>query len=179
MLLGSGVYRTRVTTGGSSYATTPSVTISGGGGTGAQAVAQMAGTIVESILITNAGTGYTSNPTVVITAATTDSAGTGAAATAAAIALTTPVCMFQGRLNDMYGIDGANRGFRWDGETPIIEALGISRPLSAATISTSTGAGSGYVRSVAMINGGAGYSSTPTITFSGGGLTDEIGRAHV
>ena len=172
MHLGSGVYRARVTTGGSSYATTPSVAISGGGGTGAQAVAQMAGTVVEGIVITNAGTGYTSAPTVTITAATTDSAGTGAAATAGVISLAPPVCMFQGRLNDMYGIDGTNRGFRWDGDTPILEPLGISRPLSAATIATSTGSASGYVRSIAIINGGAGYSSTPTVTFSGGGLTD-------
>lgn len=160
-----------MTSGGAGYSTPPSVVISGGGGTGAAAVAQMAGTAIESIVITNAGTGYTSAPTVAITAGTT-SAGTGAAATAAVVSLSAPVCMFKGRFNDMYGVNGLGRGFRWDGETPALEPIGISKPLSAATIATSSSTGSGYVRSVAIVNGGAGYSSAPTVTFSGGGLTD-------
>lgn len=183
MLLGSGVYRIRMTTGGASYSTPPAVVISGGGGTGAAAVAQMAGTAIESIVITNAGTGYTSAPTVTIDAGSTSS-GTGAAATASVISLSSPVCMFKGRFNDMYGVNGKSRGFRWDGETPILEPIGISKPLSAATISTSGSSSSGYVRSVAIVNGGAGYSSAPTVKFSGGGLTDgdpdhATGRAKV
>lgn len=167
MLLGSGVYRIQMTSGGSGYASAPTVAVTGGGGTGAQAVAQMAGTVVESIVITNAGTGYTSAPSIAITGS-----GVGAAATASVISLTTPVCMFKGRFNDMYGVNGYSRGFRWDGETPILEPLGISRPLNAATISTSASTNSGYIRSVAIVNGGAGYSTAPTVTFSGGGLTD-------
>lgn len=171
MLLGSGVYRIKVATGGTGYSPAPNVSISGGGGTGAEAVAQMAGTVVESVVITNAGTGYTSTPTVSITAASTGS-GTGAAATASVISLAAPVCMFKGRVNDMYGVNGHGRGFRWDGETPALEPLGISKPLSAATIGTSASSSSGYVRSVAIINGGAGYSSVPAVKFTGGGLTD-------
>jgi hypothetical protein len=183
VLVSSGVYRVQVTTGGASYSTPPAVSLTGGGGTGAAAVAQMAGTVVSGVVITNAGSGYTSAPTVAITAAST-ATGTGAAATASVIALTTPACLFQGRFNDMYGIDGKGRGFRWDGETPTLEPLGISRPLSAPTIATASATTGGYVRSVAIINGGAGYSTVPTVTFSGGGLTagdpaHATGRARV
>ena len=172
MQLSSGVYRIRVTTGGQSYSAAPVVSISGGGGTGASAVAQMNGTKVDAIVIANAGTGYTSNPTVTLANASGDTAGGGAAATAAAIALTTPACFFQGRFGDTYGIDGKSRGFRWDGETPGLEPLGISKPLTAPTIAMSSATGLGYVRSVAIINAGAGYFEPPTIKFSGGGLTD-------
>jgi len=171
MNLSSGVYKLKVTTGGQSYSAAPAVTISGGGGTGASAVAQMNGTKVDAIVITNAGSGYTSTPTVTLANASGDTTGNGAAATAGVIALTTPACFFQGRFGDMYGIDGKSRGFRWDGETPTLEPLGISKPLSAPTVAMSTSTGKGYVRSITIIAGGAGYFEPPTVTFSGGGLT--------
>jgi hypothetical protein len=132
----------------------------------------MAGTQVQAVVITNAGTGYTSNPTVSFANASGDTAGISAAATAAAIALTTPVHFFQGRFGDMYGIDGRNRGLRWDGVTPIIEPIGISRPLSPPSISLSSATNQGYVRSVTILSGGAGYTNEPTVKFTGGGLTD-------
>lgn len=174
MLLGSGIVKVSVSTSGASYAAAPVVSFSGGGGTGAAAVALMGGTKVDAVVITNAGTGYTSSPTVTLTAATTDMAGTGAAATATVIALgsTAPVSMFMGRFGDMYGVNGYGRGFRWNGTSPILESIGISKPLSAPVISSSTAASSGYVRSISIVNGGAGYYEAPTVTFSGGGLTD-------
>jgi len=58
-----------ITDGGSHYkqATPPTVTITGGGGTGATATAAVSSTgLVNSILITSGGTGYTSAPTVTI-----------------------------------------------------------------------------------------------------------------
>lgn len=174
MLLASGVVKVTVSSAGSSYATAPSVAFSGGGGTGAAAVALMAGTKVDAVVITNAGTGYTSPPSVTLTAATTDSAGTGAAATATVISLgsTSPVSMFMGRFGDMYGVNGLGRGFRWNGTSPILEPIGISKPLSPPAITASTASNSGYVRSISIVNGGAGYYEPPTVKFSGGGLTD-------
>lgn len=174
MLLGSGVVKVTVSTGGSSYAAPPTVSFSGGGGTGAAAVAVMNGTKVDAVVLTNAGTGYVSEPSVALAAATTDSAGTGAAATATVISLatTSPVSMFMGRFGDMYGVNGHGRGFRWNGTAPILEAIGISKPLAAPTITASTASSSGYVRSISIVNGGAGYYEAPTVTFSGGGLTD-------
>lgn len=68
-----------VTAGGTGYTSAPTVAFSGGGGSGAAAVAVIdrAGT-VTAINITNPGSGYTSAPTVTLSGG----GGTGAAATA-------------------------------------------------------------------------------------------------
>lgn len=71
-----------VTAQGSGYVTAPAVGITGGGGTGATAVAVLgtganAGKVV-SITVTNPGTGYTTAPTIGLTGGS----GTGATATA-------------------------------------------------------------------------------------------------
>jgi len=67
-----------MTAHGSGYTSAPAVTISGGGGEGAEAVAVVTGGKVTSITITKNGDGYTSAPTVILTGG----GGTGAAATA-------------------------------------------------------------------------------------------------
>lgn len=59
-----GVSAVSVTAGGSGYADSPVVTLSGGGGTGAQAFAIAENGVVTSIVVTDPGTGYTSAPTV-------------------------------------------------------------------------------------------------------------------
>lgn len=63
-----GVAKVSLTTGGDSYYTPPTVSFSGGGGNGAAGLAIMAGTRVDSVLITNAGTNYTASPAVTLTA---------------------------------------------------------------------------------------------------------------
>ena len=68
-ITGDAVSGITITDGGSHYkvATPPSVTISGGGGTGATATSTVSTTgIVNGITITSGGSGYTSVPTVVI-----------------------------------------------------------------------------------------------------------------
>jgi len=55
-----------VTSGGSGYFFEPSVTITGGGGSGATAKAVLNGDKVATVLILTAGTGYTSPPQVTI-----------------------------------------------------------------------------------------------------------------
>lgn len=67
-----------VTSGGSGYTSAPTVTLTGGGGSGATAVAVLDDDQVVAINITNPGTGYTSAPTVGFTGGS----GSGAAATA-------------------------------------------------------------------------------------------------
>ena len=52
---------------GSGYTTAPNVTITGGGGTGATAVATLSGGTVTGITLTSGGTGYTSVSSIVIT----------------------------------------------------------------------------------------------------------------
>ena len=88
---GDGVTTIAVTDGGSGYIGAPAVSITGGGGIGATAVANMVddgtgkGTFkIGSITVTSAGTGYTSAPTVTLSGGGgTSSATVGAATTAA------------------------------------------------------------------------------------------------
>ncbi|EIY2761543.1 TPA: hypothetical protein MAA82_004088 [Klebsiella pneumoniae] len=65
-----------VTAGGSGYTTAPTVTISGGGGTGALATATVSGGSVTKISVLYKGFGYTTAPTIAI------SGGGGSGATA-------------------------------------------------------------------------------------------------
>ena len=68
-----------VTSGGTGYTSAPTVSFSGGGGTGATATAVLTGTTVTSIVITNPGnSNYTSTPTISFSGG----GGSGAAATA-------------------------------------------------------------------------------------------------
>ena len=71
-----------LTAGGTGYNNIPTVTISGGGGTGAQATATIYSGSVTTITVTNIGSGYTSTPTVTITPDASDTTATGATASA-------------------------------------------------------------------------------------------------
>jgi len=64
-MVGGFVVGATVTSGGSGYVT-PAVSIVGGGGTGATAVANVTAGVVTGIQITGAGIGYTGTPTVEI-----------------------------------------------------------------------------------------------------------------
>ncbi|GAB1462226.1 RagB/SusD family nutrient uptake outer membrane protein [Pedobacter sp.] len=66
-----------INNGGKDYATAPLVIISGGGGTGARATANISAGQITSITITDAGSGYTSAPSISFFGS-----GTGATATA-------------------------------------------------------------------------------------------------
>lgn len=65
-----------VTKGGSDYSSVPTVSITGGGGTGATATAVVIQGVVTAINLTNAGSGYTSLPAVTLSGG----GGTGATA---------------------------------------------------------------------------------------------------
>jgi hypothetical protein len=74
----TGVTGITLTNQGTGYTSAPSVTITGGGGTGAAGSAMVSGGKVSGFTLTNPGTGYTSVPSVSITGG----GGSGAAATA-------------------------------------------------------------------------------------------------
>ncbi|MEI6273613.1 MAG: hypothetical protein WCQ03_09095, partial [Phycisphaerae bacterium] len=61
---GMPIQRISVNNGGAGYTSAPTVTITGGGGTGAIATAILTGSAVTSVTIDNPGTGYTSAPTL-------------------------------------------------------------------------------------------------------------------
>jgi hypothetical protein len=67
-----------LTNSGSSYVSAPTVSFSGGGGSGAAATATVAGGLVTGVVITAGGSGYTSAPTISFSSG----GGTGAAAVA-------------------------------------------------------------------------------------------------
>ena len=71
VLSGQFVVGVNVISGGSGYPFAPAVTISGGGGGGAGALATISGGVVTSITVTNAGFGYTSTPLVTVAAPST------------------------------------------------------------------------------------------------------------
>jgi fibronectin-binding autotransporter adhesin len=58
------------------YSAAPTVTITGGGGAGATATATLTAGVVSSITITNAGTGFTTAPTIAFTGGTVTTTGT-------------------------------------------------------------------------------------------------------
>ncbi|HOE35772.1 MAG: multicopper oxidase domain-containing protein [Chloroflexi bacterium] len=74
-----------VTAGGSGYTEPPLVTITGGGGSGAEAVAEITGDAVTAVTLTNPGQNYTSAPTISFTG------GGGTGAVAAAVPITIPL----------------------------------------------------------------------------------------
>jgi parallel beta-helix repeat protein len=69
-VMGSGmgslgvVHHVMVTDGGMDYTSAPTVTLVGGGGTGATAEAMILGGMVHHVMVTNGGVGYTSAPAV-------------------------------------------------------------------------------------------------------------------
>lgn len=152
-----------VTTGGTGYTAPPTVVIAGG--TGATAYAHISGGRVESVAVAAGGSGFTGAATVSFTGG----GGTGAAATAYAYTgPLTPLSFFKGRYNDMYGVDGMGRGIRWDGDSASVEAIGIHKPAAGPSCSAFTAGATGFVKAIQVVNGGAGYNNTPTVSLSGG-----------
>lgn len=64
--VGSSVVGVNITNGGANYTAAPTVTFVGGGGTGAQATATIAGGVVTVITLTAHGSGYSAPPAVQI-----------------------------------------------------------------------------------------------------------------
>lgn len=160
-----GILKVTVGNGGTGFTSAPTISFSGGGGTGATAYAHMAGTQVRSIVVHSPGSGYTSNPTVSINGG----GGTGAAATATAhTGSFRPMSFFKGRYNDLYGVDGMARGIRWDGDSASVESIGLVKPAIAPSIVASSTSAGGYVASIQLVTGGVGYAGAPTVTLTGG-----------
>jgi autotransporter-associated beta strand protein len=70
------------------YSSAPSVTISGGGGSGATATALLTGGVVSGMTVTSAGTGYTNAPSLAFTGGTVTTAGTNPTGTGNALNFT-------------------------------------------------------------------------------------------
>ena len=135
---GNGLSSIAVTTGGAGYIGAPEVTITGGGGTGASAIAIVSGGVVTGYTITSPGTGYTSAPTVTLSG--------GGATTAATATAGTPVANTSG------GLTKVGLG--------TLTLSGISTYTGGTTVNAGTlilgnGGGAGAVRGVVNVNSGA------------------------
>lgn len=79
----NAIVTANITAGGTGYTSAPTVTLTGGGGTGAEIVAEVAGGVVVKLTVTKSGSGYTSAPVLAF------NGGGGNGATATAVAGTT------------------------------------------------------------------------------------------
>ena len=145
-----------ITTKGSGYGTTaPAVSITGGGGsTGAQATAVLVGGQVDRLTIDNAGTGYTSAPTITIAdpPAAVGNTAAGVKAEATAI-LTKPIASF------IVG-NGGGSGYT---KEPLVSLTGGDGSGAEATASILDG----KVTEVKLKsdNNGGSYTTAPNISF--------------
>jgi hypothetical protein len=77
--------------------------------------------------------------------------------------------MARGSNGDLYGVNGLERGFRWDGKSAAVEQLGISPPAAAPTVTSTTGTPAYYLEGIDVRDGGFGYIKEPPVTISGSG----------
>jgi len=148
--IGAGTVASISTTAGGTHSAVPDVTISGGGGSGATAVATL-GLSAASFTIVGGTTVYSTAPTVTITG------GGGSGATANAV-LTSGVVTSITMTNNGTGYSTA----------PTIAFTG-GTVTTAGTNPTGTGNATNFiVAGIQVTNPGSGYTSAPTVNFSTG-----------
>jgi len=135
-----------VANGGSGYITAPEVVVSGGGGSGMTAIANVQNGAVTSITITNPGSGYVSAPTVSLKSS-------GGA---------TAVASLSGTSVGSIGVTSGGSGYT-SAPTVILTGGGGSGATATATVTN------GAISGISVGTGGSGYTSAPTVSFSGGG----------
>jgi hypothetical protein len=148
----NGVTALALPSGDSGYIAPPLVTISGGGGTGATAIANVSGGVVTSFTITNPGTGYTSTPTYALSGGG-GTAGTAGAVTTAANSTGNVIYTDSSATNSTTTISGANT---YTGNTYVTGAALVN-----ATTATAFGSGTVFLNSTSD-NAGVVLSFTPT-----------------
>lgn len=139
--LGNTVADTNITSMGSGFTSAPTVTFSGGGGTGAAATANIVtSTVVISgvqttitgvctLTITNAGSGYTSEPTITL------SGGGGTGATARAMLAATRTISFSGLdQNATATVKVWSSGYDGSGTVPLVVTKATITPIDGPPI---------------------------------------------
>jgi hypothetical protein len=150
---------------GGTYSTAPTVQFSApqiSGGVTAIGTVQTSGTspniVVTGITVTNAGTGYTTAPSITFSS--------GAATASVALNTATSGAILQGSISGIV----AGSGFS---SAPKVTFSGGGTPSTMAT-ATAVMAGTGSnqtVSSITITNTGAGYTSTPTVYVGGNGAS--------
>ncbi len=150
--------------GGTGYSLTPTITFTGGGGTGAQATAVVTSGVITGILVTDPGSNYTSAPTATIT----DTTGTGASVSSVTV---NPKCF--GCIASVTVAGGASGSGYTSAPSVSFVGGGGSGATATATIS------GGKVTGVNVTNPGSGYTSAPSVNFSGGGGSGATATANI
>ena len=145
----------QITNPGSGYIAAPSVTFSGGGGSGANIAATLGSGIVTGLTITEAGSGYTTAPTITFSGG---GGGSGAAAIAG------PLTFAKGAVGVVV-INGGS-GYINSSNTTITIGAAPAGGTNAAATAVVFG---NSVTQIIVTNPGAGYTSNPTVTIGGAG----------
>jgi hypothetical protein len=78
------------------------------------------------------------------------------------------MCFARGRNGDVYGVNGLERGVRYDVAADVKHYLGMAAPTNKPTLSSSASSPKYYIAGIDIIDGGFNYKKVPTVTFSGG-----------
>jgi hypothetical protein len=132
----------------------PTVTLTGGGGTGATVFPVWQNGVLISVTVTNFGTGYSSSPTLTFTGGT-----------APVVPVTSPqFSLTAASLTGSGTVAAAGSGYT---TAPTVTITGGGGSGATATASINT---SGLLTGITITNVGTGYTTTPTVTLIGGGL---------
>lgn len=160
----AGISSISVSASGAGYTAEPKVTISGGSGSDATAIAIVTAGGVTGITVTNPGSGYLSAPTVTITS--------GSSATAVAILTPAPV----GAIN--VTDDGGNTYTTIPNVTVTSQGIGASAGQAYMRVSSATKANSGVgyrAGDVVLVAGGAGSTGATIQVLSVGSAGEILG----
>lgn len=146
---GGGVLGVTITNGGTGYTSQPTVTFSGGGGSGATGVAAGSNDTITEVVMSTPGTGYTSTPTVTFSAPATGPTATGIA---------------QVSLNGISSITLGSGGAGYT-STPTVSIFDqFGQGFGAVALATIS---AGVVTALTLVNPGENYIS-PVVQFIGG-----------
>jgi hypothetical protein len=141
---------------GYGYVENPTVTITGGGGTGAKAIATQFNGVVNSITVTNPGSGYTSTPTITI--APPPFPPKKATATSQVVN------------GFVVGTKITDGGFGYDSPPAVLlVGGGGSGAVAVATVAN------GVVTAITISNPGTGYTSAPLIRIASPPFAPKLG----
>ena len=189
VLTGTTISRINITNAGTGFTGTPTLTISGGGGSSGTATATVSSGSINSVSLTNAGSGYTSTPTITI------SGGGGSNATAEVVLTPTTVAsvtVTNGGAGytappTITAFPSQTRGDQTALLPPNRITPGVNIITTNGTSATAPGMActltptmtATTLDSVRLTAFGAGYSTPPTITLTGGGGSGATATAEL
>jgi uncharacterized repeat protein (TIGR01451 family) len=180
----NGIASVTVNSGGSGYTTPPTVTLSGGGGTGATANAVISGGAVTAVVITNPGSGYTSAPNVIFGSGTATATavrrsitisnpnvsfniGAMTAGSTVTLTINVTIALTGVPAGQNTAINTASVTDNYDTSTRNATATVTVTATPALSYTHSESASASRVVFINVTSGGT-YNSVPTISFTGG-----------